>query len=85
MQAIHPGIPKDQKPASGGKTVVAEAAVAVLATLMQEATYLIVMGLETIITAIIQITAIMATTATIQTIIVIIILIAVQTRLRLYL
>ena len=44
-----------------------------------------VMGLETIITAIIQITAIMATTATIQTIIVIIILIAVQTRLRLYL
>ena len=65
--------------------VVAEAAVAILATLMQEATYLIVMGLETIITAIIQIIAIMATTATIQTIIVIIILIAVQTRLRLYL
>ena len=85
MQAIHPGIPKDQKPASGVETVVAEAAVAVLAALMQEATYLIVMGLETIITAIIQITAIMATTATIQTIIVIIILIAVQTRLSLYL
>ena len=53
MQAIHPGIPKDQKPASGVETVVAEAAVAVLATLMQEATYLIAMGLETIITAII--------------------------------
>ena len=54
MQALHPGIPKDQKPASGAETVVAaEAAVAVLAALMQEATYLIAMGLETIITAII--------------------------------
>ena len=84
MQAIHPGIPKDQKPASGVEMVVAEAAVAVLATLMQEATYLIVMGLETIITAIIQIIAIMATTA-IMTTIQIIILIAVQTRLSLYL
>ena len=86
MQALHPGIPKDQKPASGAETaVVVEAAVAVPAALTQEATYLIAMGLETIITAIIQITAIIATTVTIQTIIVIIIPIAVQTRLSLYL
>ena len=49
LQAIHLGIPKNQKPASGAVTVVAvEAAVAVLAALMQEATYLIAMGLETI-------------------------------------
>ena len=79
MQAIHPGIPKNQKPASGAVTVVAvEAAVAVLAALMQEATYLIVMGLETIITAIMTTIQIIAT-------IQIIILIAAQTRLSLYL
>ena len=43
-----------KRQASGAVTVVAvEAAVAVLAALMQEATYLIAMGLETIIIAII--------------------------------